>query len=58
LTQNGKSSAVLIDVAEYQSIIDKMELLQEVQKAERQISEAKYLINEQVKKRVTARYNK
>jgi len=58
LTQHGKSSAVLIDVAEYQAIIDKMELLQEVQIAEQQISEGKYLTNGQVTKRLTARYNK
>ena len=58
LTQHGKSSAVLIDVAEYQAIIDKMELLQEVQIAEQQISEGKYLTNEQVTKRLNARYNR
>ena len=58
LTQHGKSSAVLIDVAEYQALIDKMELLQEVQIAEQQISEGKYFTNEQVTKRLTARYNR
>ncbi|NHZ85491.1 MAG: type II toxin-antitoxin system prevent-host-death family antitoxin, partial [Planctomycetia bacterium] len=29
LTQHGKSAAVLIDVAEYQATIEKLELLQE-----------------------------
>lgn len=58
LTQHGKSSAVLIDVAEYQATIEKLELLQEIQTAERQIAEGKILSNEQVKKRIADRYTK
>lgn len=58
LTQNGKSSAVLLDIAEYQSIIDQLELLQEVQFAERQIAEGKFLTNKQVKNRLSDRYKK
>jgi len=58
LTQNGKSTAVLVDVAEYQSIIDKLELLQDIQVAEQQIIEGKYLSDSQVEKRLTARYSK
>ena len=56
LTQHGKSTAVLVDVAEYQSIIEKLELLQEVQLAEQQIIDGKYLSNNQVEKRLTSRY--
>ena len=58
LTQHGKSAAVLIDVAEYQATIEKLELLQEVQLAERQIVEGKTLSNNQVKKRIIDRYTK
>ena len=58
LTQHGKSSAVLIDVGEYQSIIEKIELLQDVQIAEHQIAEGRYRTNEQVKERLLARYQK
>ncbi|MCK4447159.1 MAG: type II toxin-antitoxin system Phd/YefM family antitoxin [Candidatus Marinimicrobia bacterium] len=58
LTQHGKSSAVLVDVAEYQAIIEKLDLLQELQVAERQIAEGKYFTNDQVKERLMARYNK
>ncbi len=58
LTQNGKSAAVLVDVAEYQAIIDKLELLQEIQLAEQQITEGKYLTDSQVEKRLLAKYNK
>ncbi len=58
LTQHGKSSAVLVDVAEYQATIEKLELLQEIQLAEKQIVEGKTLSNTQVKKRITDRYTK
>lgn len=58
LTQHGKSSAVLVDVAAYQGLINKLELLQEVQLAERQISEGKYLSDDEVKKRLVNRYKK
>ncbi len=57
LTQHGKSSAILIDVSEYQAMVDKLELLQEVQKAEQQISDGKTLTTEQVEKRLSKRYN-
>jgi prevent-host-death family protein len=58
LTQHGKSSAVLVDVAAYQALIDKLELLQEVQLAERQIYEGKFLSDDAVKKRLMNRYKK
>ncbi len=58
LTQHGKSSAVLVDVTEYQATIEKLELLQEIQLAEKQIVEGKTLSNTQVKKRITDRYTK
>ncbi len=57
LTQHGKSSAILLDVSEYQSMIDKLELLQEIQIAEQQISEGKLLTTEEVEKRLSKRYN-
>ncbi len=58
LTQHGKSSAVLVDVAEYQSIIEKLELLQEVQLAESQIAEGKFLTKKQVQRRLADRYKR
>ena len=38
ITQRGKGVAVVIDVAEYESMQEKIELLEEVQKAEAQLS--------------------
>ncbi len=57
LTQHGKSSAILIDVSEYQAMVDKLELLQEIQVAEQQISDGNTLTNGQVEKRLSKRYN-
>jgi len=37
ITQHGKSSAILVDVNVYQSLIDKIELLEEIQLADKQI---------------------
>jgi len=56
ITQHGKSSAVLVDVAEYQALIEKLEVLQEVQIAEQQIVDGKYLTNVQVQKRLSSKY--
>jgi len=58
LTQHGKSTVVLIDVAEYQSIIEKLELLQDIQVSEQQIIDGKYLTNTEVEERLSARYSK
>lgn len=58
ITQHGKSTAVLVDVIEYQSLLDKIELMQEVQLAESQLTEGKFVTTDQVKERLQARYNK
>ena len=38
ITQRGKGVAVVLDVAEYESMQEKIELLEEIQKAEDQLS--------------------
>lgn len=58
LTQHGKSSAVLVDVAAYQALVDELELLHEVQLAESQIAEGKYFTTDEVKERLSKRYKK
>lgn len=50
ITQNGKSSAVLLNVAEYQSMIDKIEVLEDIKLAEEQISAGKVISHSKVKK--------
>ena len=39
ITQNGRSSAVVIDVDEYESLLEKIELLQDVQIARQQLEQ-------------------
>jgi len=51
LTQHGKSTAVLLDVAAYQALIEKLELLQEIQIGEKQIADGQYLTHDQVKQK-------
>jgi len=50
ITQNGKSSAVLMDVSEYEAIINKIELLQDIQAAKSQIEEGKGISHSEAKK--------
>jgi len=50
ITQNGKSSAILLDVAEYQSMIDKIEVLEDIKLAEEQISSGKGISHSKVRK--------
>ena len=43
LTQHGKSAAVLLDVEEYERMLETIELLRDVQEAERQIEAGEVL---------------
>lgn len=55
ITQNGKSSAILLDVSEYQQMLDKIEVLEEVRLAESQISQGLAISHEDVRKRFASR---
>lgn len=57
ITQNGKSSAVLMDVSEYEAIIDKIELLQDIQLANSQIEEGQGISNTKAKREILNRIN-
>jgi prevent-host-death family protein len=52
ITNHGKSAAVLMDVGEYENLMDKMELLKEIRTAEDQIEAGKGIEHEKVKKAV------
>ena len=39
ITLHGKSAAVLLDVMEYETLLEKIELLEDIQQGEKQISE-------------------
>lgn len=51
ITQNGQSSAVLLDVSEYQQMVDKIEILEDVKLAESQINDGLAISHKDVKKK-------
>ena len=57
ITQHGKSSAVLMDVHEYETLIDKIELLQDVRLAEQQILSNKGITHKSVKDKILKKIN-
>ena len=52
ITQHGKSSAVMIDVGEYEALLEKMELLSDIQTAEDQLRDGKGLSHSNAKEKV------
>jgi len=48
ITQHGKSSAVLLDVSDYQKMVDTIELLQEVSQARQELEEGKGVAHDEV----------
>ena len=58
LTQRGHSAAVLLDVSEYEQLLDEVETLRDIQLAERQISRGKGLSHSKAKARVLAALRK
>ncbi len=53
ITQHGESSAVLIDVNEYELLLEKLELLQDIRLAENQISNSLGIPHNQVRNQLT-----
>jgi antitoxin YefM len=58
LTQNGRVAAVVVGVAEYDALIEKLELLEELNIAERQINEGKVIENEAARKQILEQLKK
>jgi antitoxin YefM len=58
ITQRGKSSAILMDVSEYESLIQKLELLTDIQIAEKQIADGLGIDHEDARKKIRSRYAK
>ena len=52
ITQNGRSSAVVIDVSEYESLLEKIELLQDIQTARKQLTDGEGLDHELAKESI------
>jgi prevent-host-death family protein len=55
LTQRGHTSAVVLDVAEYQRILDELDLLRDVHTALRQIEQGEGVPQQEAKRRALSR---
>ncbi len=55
LTQHGRSAAVLLDVGEYEALLERLELLQDVQAAEQQLAAGGGVAHAEAEARALAR---
>lgn len=58
ITQHGKSAAVLLDVGEYEALLDKLEMLSDLAKAEEDIKNKRVYTGEKVKEMLGKRPKK
>jgi prevent-host-death family protein len=58
ITQHGKSSAVLLDVREYEALLDKIELLSDLAAAEEDIKNKRVYSNDKIKEMLGKRTKK
>lgn len=58
LTQNGRGAAVVLGVVDYDALMEKMELLEELSIAEMQMNEGKVTENEEARKQILERLKK
>lgn len=56
LTQHGKSSAVLIDVEDYQKLLDKIQLLEEISNARKELENGEGISQEEFFSELRAKY--
>lgn len=55
ITHHGKSAAVLLDVSEYEGLMQKMEVLEDIRVAEKQLAQGRDVSHEAALKKVLAR---
>ena len=55
LTQHGRGAAVLLDIAEYEQLLERAELLEDVHAAEAQMERGEGISHEAAKQQVLAR---
>lgn len=58
ITHRGRSAAVLLDVSDYESLLDKLELIQDVREAERQIDSGEGVVHDAAKRQLLSRLTK
>lgn len=52
LTKRGKGTAVLIDISEYQNMLDKLSLMEEIIEAEKEIARGEVATHSEAKKEI------
>jgi antitoxin YefM len=55
ITHHGKSAAVLLDVSEYEVLMQKVEVLEDIHLAEKQLAQGKGIAHEAALRKVLAR---
>ena len=55
ITQHGKSSAVILDVQEYEALLEKLEVLHEIQIAESQLEAGLGIEHDEAKEQILSR---
>ncbi len=58
ITQNGRSAAILLDVAEYEKLLARLEVYQDIQTAETQLREGKGISHSAAKKQIPGKLRK
>ncbi len=58
ITQHGKSAAVMLDVTEYENLIEKIELLTDIQIAETQLQKGEGIPHQDAKQKILERIKK
>jgi prevent-host-death family protein len=58
LTQHGRSAAVVLDVSEYERLVERQELINDVRLAQQQIAEGKIVDSKTARKRILASLGK
>lgn len=58
ITSHGKSAAVLLDVAEYEDLLERNEVLQDIHMAEQQLQEGKGISHKEAKNRILGSLSK
>ena len=56
ITQHGKSSAVLLDVHEYEQLVEKLELLQDIKTAESQLEQKQGISHKKAKQKIMEKF--
>ena len=58
ITQNGKSAAILLNVSEYEAMVDKIEVLEDIKLAEEQVKSGLGISHRDIKRKFAKRSSK